>query len=422
MNNWLIDWFPWIVALLMAARVCFEWYLEQVNRRHVQAHSNQIPSALQEVMDATTYRRSVDYTLAKSRFGEWELLYDTLVLAVVLFSGILPWVFEWTTEAWGNSAWAHAGFLVLCGLLVSVPGWPWQWYEQFRLEERFGFNTMTLKLWWMDRVKGLLLGLVLGYPLLVLIFKWVEWTGSLWWFWAWVTVLVFQLIMMILAPMIILPLFNKFEPLKEGSLRNRLFKLAERAGFHAKDIQVMDGSKRSLHSNAFFTGFGRFRKIVLFDTLLEQLRESELEAVLSHEIGHYKKRHIPKMLAVSALTMLAGFFAIGWLSGQEWLYKAFGFPLEPVAPAFLLFGLLSGLVMFWTAPLTNGLSRKFEYEADRYAREMMGEFSSMIGALRKLSEKNLSNLTPHPQYSRFYYSHPTLLERERALKEESVQT
>jgi STE24 endopeptidase len=302
------------------------------------------------------------------------------------------------------------------GVLLAIPSMPWDWVEQFRLEERFGFNTADQRTWWMDRVKGLLLSVVMGYPLLMLVLKLVEWTGGWWWLWAWGVVLGFQLLMVVLAPIVIMPLFNKFTPLPEGPLRERLLRLGERTGFHSTTIQVMDGSKRSRHSNAFFTGFGKFRKIVLFDTLINQLAEVELEAVLAHEIGHYKKRHIPKMLIGSAGGLLVAFFAIAQLAKQEWFYRAFGFEPGSIVPALLLFSLLSGLVTFWFTPLFNLLSRKFEYEADAYAAKMMSEPGSLIGALRKLNEKNLSNLTPHPIYSGFYYSHPTLLERERSLK------
>jgi len=225
----------------------------------------------------------------------------------------------------------------------------------------------------------------------------------------------FQLLMLVLAPVLIMPLFNKFTPLPEGSLRERLLQLAQRTGFVANSIQVMDGSKRSGHSNAFFTGFGRFRKIVLFDTLIAQLSEGELTAVLAHEIGHYKKKHIPKMLAFSAVSTLAGFYVVSVLARQEWFYRAFGFETTNLAPVLLLFTLLSGAVMFWFSPLGHWWSRRYEYQADAYAAGVMAESVSLIGALRKLNEKNLSNLTPHPVYSSFYYSHPTLLEREAAL-------
>jgi STE24 endopeptidase len=268
----------------------------------------------------------------------------------------------------------------------------------------------------MDRLKGLLLAGAIGYPLLVLILKLVEWSGHWWWFWAWIAMLGFQLLMAVLAPVLILPLFNKFTPLPESSLRVRLLRLAERTGFRARSIQVMDGSKRSRHSNAFFIGFGRFRKIVLFDTLVQQLAEPELEAVLAHEIGHFKKKHIPKMLLASAFGSLLGFYLISVLAEQEWFYRGFGFEPGSVVPALLFFGLLSGVVTFWFSPLAHWWSRRYEYQADAFAAAVMNEAQSLVGALRKLNEKNLSNLTPHPLYSGFYYSHPTLLERERALR------
>ncbi|MGZ8939893.1 MAG: M48 family metallopeptidase, partial [Limisphaerales bacterium] len=244
----------------------------------------------------------------------------------------------------------------------------------------------------------------------------VDWMGDWWWLWAWASVLGFQLLMVLLAPILIMPLFNKFTPLPEGPLRDRLLRLGERTGFQSKTIQVMDGSKRSRHSNAFFTGVGNFRKIVLFDTLISQLAEVELEAVLAHEIGHYKKKHIPKMLIGSALGLLVAFFTIAQLAKQPWFYRAFGFEPGSIVPALLLFSLLSGVVTFWFTPLFNLLSRKFEYEADAYAAGIMSAPEPLISALRKLNEKNLSNLTPHPLYSGFYYSHPTLLEREQALR------
>jgi STE24 endopeptidase len=218
-----------------------------------------------------------------------------------------------------------------------------------------------------------------------------------------------------LAPVLILPLFNRFTPLPAGPLRERLLRLAARTRFRARAIQVMDGSKRSRHSNAFFTGFGRFRKIVLYDTLVEQLTAPELEAVLAHEIGHYRMRHLPKLLLGSAAGALAGFWLLAWLAGRAWFYEGFGFAPGHPGPTLLLFGLLAGVAGFWLAPLWRGWSRRCEYQADAFAAAAVGGPEPLLGALRQLAEKNLSNLTPHPCYRRFYYSHPTLRERERAL-------
>jgi STE24 endopeptidase len=407
--------FALIAAVLILAKCIAQLWLNWLNQKHVQAHAAAVPDAFKDIIDEPTYKKSVEYTLAKARLDQVETVYGVIVLLAVLFSGVLPWVFNWFGHALGMSAWSMAGFLFAIGVALSLPDLPFDWYGQFRLEQRFGFNTTTPRLWWMDRLKGLLVALVLGYPLLILLLKLVQWTGELWWLWGWAALLSFQLLMSVLAPVLILPLFNKFTPLPEGSLRERLMQLADRTHFRTRSVQVMDGSKRSRHSNAFFTGFGRFRKIVLFDTLIQQLAEPELEAVLAHEIGHFKKKHIPKTLLLAAVSSLIGFWIIAWLAHQGWFYRSFGFEPGNIVPALLLFGLLSGVATFWLSPLLHWLSRRHEYEADAFAAAVMNESRSLIQALRKLNEKNLSNLTPHPLYSGFYYSHPAMLEREQAL-------
>ncbi len=408
--------FAAFVWLLIVARWAAQLWLQRLNRRHVLAHAGAVPETFRHVMDEAAYARSVQYTLAKGRLEQVEATWDAAVLLAVLFSAVLPWGFQRCAAWLGCSAWAMGAFLLATGVALSLLGLPLEWYHQFRLEQRFGFNTTTPRLWWVDRLKGWLLAVGLGYPLLVLVLKLVEWTGAWWWLWAWGALLGFQLLMLVLAPVLILPLFNKFTPLPEGSLRERLLNLAARTRFRARSIQVMDGSKRSRHSNAFLTGFGHFRKIVLFDTLIQQLAEPELEAVLAHEIGHHRLKHIPKMLLLSAAGSLLGTWLISLLAGQAWFYRGFGFEPGHFASALLLFGLLDGLVTFWLWPLARWWSRRCEYQADAFAAAAMREPGPLIGALRKLSEKNLSNLTPHPFYSSFYYSHPTLLERERALR------
>lgn len=410
-----MNWFGILVVVAVGAKWSGQLWLEWLNARHVRAHAGALPKALQNVMDGPTAARTVQYTLAKSRFRRIELTYDAAVLLLALLSGVLPAIFGWFESALGISVWAKAVVLFVIGTALSLLDLPFAWWAQFRLEEQFGFNTSTQRVWWTDRLKGLVLGLLLGYPLLSLILWLVRLSGTAWWFWAWCAVLGFQLLMTVLAPVLILPLFNKFTPLPEGTLRERLLKLAQRTDFRAQSIQIMDGSKRSRHSNAFFIGFGGFRKIVLFDTLVQQLLEPELEAVLAHEIGHYKRKHIPKMLAASALGSLGGFYVLAWLARQAWFYTAFGFPFRDPAPALLVFGLLSGVATFWLSPLLHRWSRRYEYQADRFAAQTLADPAPLIAALRKLNAKNLSNLTPHPLYSGFYYSHPTLLEREEAL-------
>lgn len=398
---------------LVIARWLAQLWLAHLNQRHVRAHADAVPEAFRGVMDDATYAKSIRYTLANSLFSQFEATFDLLVLLAVLFSGVLPWAFAKFDP---QSVWAGAAFLFVVFVALSFVSLPLQWWDQFRLEARFGFNTSTQATWWLDRVKGLLLGAVLGYPLLVLVLKCFAWAGNSWWLWAWAAMMAFQLLMSVLAPVLILPLFNKLTPLPEGPLRDRLLALAQKTKFRAASIQVMDGSRRSKHSNAFFTGFGRLRKIVLFDTLIAQLAEPELEAVLAHEIGHWRRRHIVKMLVLSAAGSLIAFAALAWLARQSWFAGAFGFPpAAGLAPVLVLFGLLAGVVLFWFSPLTHGLTRRYEYEADAFAKDVMRDAAPLVSALRKLNEKNLSNLTPHPFYSGFYYSHPTLVERERAL-------
>lgn len=409
----------WMVGGLIGLRLLAQWGLAWLNRREVERHAERAPEAVAAIMDEATYKKSVAYSLEKNRLGVIELGFDAGVLFLVLASGVLPWLFA-QVGAWAPAGrWDDALFILFVGVLVSVPSMPFDWWGTFRLEAKFGFNKMTSGLWVSDKLKGLALTFVLGFPLLWALLSLVDRVGASWWVWGFGLLFGFQLLMLVLYPRLILPLFNKLSRLPEGELRSRLMALAERTGFEASTIEVMDGSKRSGHSNAFFTGFGRFRRIVLFDTLIEQLEPEELEAVLAHEVGHYKRGHIPKMLAVSAVMQLAGFWVIATLAASEGFNRAFGFPGGELAPAFLLFGLLSGLVTFWFSPLGNLFSRRHEYEADAFAKEAMGGAGPLQGALHKLAKKNLSNLTPHAWFSAFYYTHPTMVERERALLKEA---
>ena len=401
---------------LMLLRLIADLVLAALNRAEVRRHAKTPPPAVAAIMDDATYAKSVAYTLEKSRFGMITEVFDTLVLALVVFGGVLPMLFNVIVGLGGPDAiWTRVLFILAAVAMMGLPSLPFEWWEQFGLEQKFGFNKSTPGLWITDKIKGVFLMCAIGFPLLWALLWVVEKAGPTWWIWGFALMFGFQLLMLILYPKLILPLFNKLTPLPEGDLRNRLMALGDRTGFQAKTIEVIDGSKRSGHSNAYFTGFGRFRRIVLFDTLIAQLTPEELEAVLAHEIGHYRRGHIPKMIAMSAAMMLVGFAAIAWLARSTWFNTAFGFPVGEIAPSFLLFGLLSGVVTFWFAPLGNLLSRKYEYEADAFARAAMGGPAAMIGALRKLAQKNLTNLTPHRWFSGFYYSHPTLVEREAAL-------
>lgn len=410
-----------VFALLLVLKVGTSIALDLLNVNHAKARSAEVPDGFKDFIDLPTYQKSIEYTGAKTRFGIVNDIYDALILSVVILLGFLPWLYEIFSGWFGFGVWGQAFVLFLIGIVLGVPSLPFDWWGTFKLEERFGFNKSTLKLWVTDKIKGTLVGLVIGLPLLALLIYLVDAAGSLWWVWGFAVFFLFQLVMVVAYPMFIMPLFNKLEPMEEGDLKTRLFALAERTGFQAQTILVLDGSKRSGHSNAFFAGFGKFRRIVLYDTLIEQMEEEELEAVLAHEIGHYKLGHIPKMIALSGVTSLLMFAALGWLANNAWFVEAFQFGSTAVGqlvPVLILFMLLSGLVTFWLSPLSSRLSRKHEYEADAFARDAMGNFLPLSKALRKLHKENLSNLTPHPIYSRFHYSHPTLVERETSLRAE----
>lgn len=404
-----------VVVLLLKAVV--EIGLEQINKKYVLAHKGKVPSVYKEVMKQKTYDKSIEYTLAKGKFEQWETVYDTMILGTIVLSGFLPWLYGGISTLVGWFFWDQALVLILMGFVLAIPMLPLEWWHRFRLEAHFGFNRMNLKTWIMDKLMVMTLVLFIGLPILWVLLAFYRLLPDTWWLWSFGVVFVLQLLILVLYPRLILPLFNKLKPLEQGKLRERLMKLAKQSGFEASAIEVMDGSKRSTHSNAFFTGFGKFRHIILYDTLIEQLEPVELEAVLVHEIGHYKKGHVPKRMVLSGVIMFVCFAAMGWLVKQGWFYESFGFSGdEGIIPALLLFSLLGGLATFWFQPLLNLWSRRHEYEADRFARDALKTGKPLIISLRKLHEKNLSNLTPHPLFSCFYYSHPTLVEREEALE------
>jgi len=406
-----------IFIIFLVLKTVTELVLNVLNRSEVLANKDKVPEVFRSVMDQATYDRSVEYTLAKNRFSSIETIYDALVLAFIILSGFLPWLFYGLQNVLGTSLLAQAFTFLIITVILSLFGLPFEWYSQFRLEESFGFNKSTLALWITDKLKGLALMFVIGVPLIWVVLKLFTQLPHTWWIWGFVFLFIFQILMLVLYPRLIMPLFNKLEPLKEGELKDRLMKLARRTGFKASTIQVIDGSKRSGHSNAFFTGFGKFRRIVLFDTLIEQLTPEELEAVLAHEIGHYKKGHVPKMIIISAICTFLAFAVIAWLTSKAWFFENFGFnSASGMVPVLILFVLLSSLVTFWFNPLMNLISRKHEYEADAFAKKEMDSPEPLILSLRKLSEKNLANLTPDKTFSAFYYSHPTLIEREKAMR------
>ena len=413
----MIDLVILLIGLLVLRLIVF-LILERLNVKFLKLHGVNLPESVQGIMDEPTFAKSVEYTEAKSKFSSVSTIHDGLILTLIITLGILPYAYNSLSGLLGYGLLGQSLVFIITLFLLGLPNLPFNWWETFRLEERFGFNKSSLKLWISDQIKGLALGLIIGVPLLMGLMWIVTQMGVYWWLWAFVFLWLFQVVMIVLYPMFILPLFNKLEPLEAGELKDRLLALGDRCGFKSQTILVMDGSKRSGHSNAFFTGFGQFRRIVLYDTLIEQMEIKELEAVLAHEIGHYKCGHIPQRLFFSAFSTLLMFAFLGWLMQTTWIFESLGFSAElssPFVPAFLLVSLFSGLFTFWFSPLDSLWSRKHEYEADAFAKNAMNEPDSLRNALRKLYKENLSNLMPHPIYSAFYYSHPTIVEREKAL-------
>lgn len=415
-----------IFLILLAAKTAASFTLDALNRKETVRNANVVPDEFRDMIDEATYRKSVAYTLRKIDFGYLETFFSAAV-TLVLVIAFLPPLYDFSANLFGLSdelsgwarIWREGAILVFISSLIGLLDLPFDWYENFRIEAQFGFNKSTQKLWITDKIKGVILGCVIGLPLLWAIIAFYYAFPQSWWIWAQAFFLGFQLLLLVIFPKLILPLFNKLSPLPEGELRDTLVALAERCGFVAQKIEIIDGSKRSGHSNAYFTGFGKWRRIVLFDTLVEQLSPKEIEAVLAHEIGHSKCGHITKRLVVSSVIGLALLGFVGWLLNQKVFFTAFGFEFVPglmLVPAFLLLSQIVPLITFWISPVSAYFSRKHEYEADAFAKEITGTPDTLIAALHKLHEKNLSNLTPHPLYSAFFYSHPTLAEREKALK------
>ncbi len=402
-----------------------EFTLNELNLRHVRAHwvAGDIPDIFRAKIQSADYDKSVQYTLAKGRFHRWADLYGRVILLVFLLSWLLPWLDARSLDLASRFfPVAHAQGIIFClavGAIFSISGLPADLYATFGLEARFGFSKTTVKLYLADKFKGFMLGLVIGVPFLFIVLWLMEAAGRYWWIWAFVFISCFELLMIVIYPTFIAPLFNKFEPLNDGDLRDRILRLAEHVGFHTSGIYSMDGSRRSAHSNAYFTGIGKAKRIVLFDTLIEQMTIEQGLAVLAHEMGHYKMKHIRRMLVVQTVFLFIGLFILSLLLEYRPLFSAFG--LQPTSHAALvLLSLLSGPFTFYLGPLMNLLSRRHEYEADRFAAITLQNGKPMEEALVNLTVKNLSTLTPHPWYSFYHYSHPTPVERIEAIRRISV--
>jgi STE24 endopeptidase len=401
----------------LVVSLVIKFWLASRQLRHVAAHRGAVPGVFAQTITLPGHQRAADYTLAKGRFGLLVMAFGAAVLlGWTLLGGIdlvNVLVRDTIQPRFGNMAYQLAllaGFALIGGLLDL----PFKLYSTFRIEQRFGFNRMTWRLYLADMLKGALVGALIGLPVAALMLWLMSAAGSLWWLWAWGAWMAFNLALLVLYPTVIAPLFNKFEPLADESLKARVQALMARCGFAAKGLFVMDGSKRSAHANAYFTGFGAAKRVVFFDTLLSKLTPGEVEAVLAHELGHFKHRHVIKRIVAMFAISLAGFALLGWLSAQTWFYLALGVRPSLGVPndaiALLLFLLVTPVFMFFVSPLFALLSRKQEFEADAYASQQ-ADGIDLAAALLKLHEDNAATLTPDPLYVRFYYSHPPVSER-----------
>ena len=368
-----------------------------------------VPAEFAAKIPLDAHQKAADYTVAKTRFGMLALLLEGAVLIGFTLLGGLQWLAMTVLPMTGPGMSFQLGLLVAFALVSAVIDLPFDYYRQFVLEERFGFNKMTVGLWIADMVKGALLGAAIGLPLVWVVLKLMDVSGALWWLYAWLVFSGFQLLMMVLYPTLIAPLFNKFSPLDDDSLKARIEGLMQRVGFAAKGLFVMDGSKRSAHGNAYFSGFGANKRIVFFDTLLSRLAPQEIEAVLAHELGHFKLKHIVKRIAVMFAVSLGFLALLGYLKNQAWFYDGLG--VNPLlggsnnAIALILFMLVLPVFTFVLAPLSSISSRKHEFEADAFAATHT-DARDLVSALVKMYEDNASTLTPDPLHSAFYDSHP----------------
>ena len=405
-----------VVVCAFALKTCAAVCLDLLNAASVKKHAGKVPEIFAAFIDAETYARGAAYTLAKTKFSIADSVFAFAYYSALLACGALSGLFGYFVEAFGGGLWAQAFALIATAVALSIPSLPFEFYEQFVIEQKFGFNKSSVGLWVADKLKGAAVGAVLCAPILALILAFAKSLPNTWWLWGFAAVAAFQLVMIVAYPMFIVPLFNKLEDLPEGDLKTELFALADRGKFFAKTIQVIDGSRRSSHSNAYFTGFGKFRRIVLFDTLIAQLETPEICAVLAHEIGHYRKGHILKMILTTFATELIMFAVMGHIANSAWFYEQFGFEKSwGLGSVLLMCSLFGGAFTFWLSPVSNYFSRGREYEADAFAAELCGGGETLVSALKKLHKKNLGNLTPHALYSAFNYSHPTLAERLGAL-------
>ncbi len=392
-----------LIALIISSSIQF--WLAKRQADYVAAHRFAVPDAFKTKVPLAAHQKAADYTLAKIKLGNIDGVLGIIILLLLTLGGGINWAFEYWTSFFSSPLIAGVVAIATIFLIMTLVEIPTSVYQTFVIEEKFGFNKSSVNQFIKDQFLHLGLGAVIGLPILALILWVMDNVGSLWWLWAWGIIMGFSLLMSWLFPTVIAPLFNKFTPMKEGSLKDRIQGLLARCGFNSQGIFIMDGSKRSGHGNAYFTGLGNNKRIVFFDNLVNSLDDEELEAVLAHELGHFKCKHVIKMLIATSIMTLISFAILGWLINKPWFYSGLGVEQASKAAALLLFILVSSTFTFFMQPVSAYFQRKFEFEADDFAASN-AKASKMISGLVKLYEENANTLTPDPLYSAFHYSHP----------------
>ncbi len=398
--------FAILFLVALAASTSLRLWLASRHVRYIQSNRDTVPIAFSNDIDLAAHQKAADYSSAKTRLNMKALTFDAVVLLILTFGGGLQAIDNLAASFFADGILRGVAFVTILMVIVSVIGLPFDLYRTFGIESRFGFNKMTLGMFFGDLAKQAAVGVALGLPLLFAVLWLMAGTGELWWLYVWLVAVVFMLFVQFIAPSVIAPLFNKFVPMQDGEMKTRIENLIARCGFESNGLFVMDGSKRSSHGNAYFTGFGKSKRIVFFDTLLSRLEIAEIEAVLAHELGHFRMRHVIKRLMLMAVFSLIFFFLLGQLKNQDWFYQGLGvaFPATD-AMALTLFFLVMPVFTFLLQPLLAMYSRKHEFEADQYAAKFTPA-RDLVHALVKLYKDNASTLTPDPLHSAFYDSHP----------------
>jgi Zn-dependent protease with chaperone function len=399
-----------LFLVLFVGRIVCRYFLQWLNLQDLKVYGKVIPPVFQDEIDEATLAKMVDYTYDNSRLAAKEKLFEDVVELAILFL-LLPLLVGWIANLNLHIIWQALIFFGILALIGGIAGLPFDLYDTFVLERKYGFSTITWQLWITDLIKSVFISSILMGIMISALMAFIMYLPTSWWFWGWIFFTLFEIILLWLYPVIIAPLFNKFEPIKDEALREKINALMDKAGLKTKGIYQVDEGKRSKHTNAYFTGIGKTKRIVLYDTLLSSHTPDEIVAVLAHEIGHWKKKHILKQLTFMIVASLFLLYFIYLIVNWSFLYSAFGLKVTPVYAGLFLVSLYLSAAGFFLSPAGAAITRRFEREADKTAWELTGTSEPMISALKRLAKDNLTNLHPHPLYVWFYYSHPSLIER-----------